>query len=193
MPKSPKPREVPEPTPDTFSPLEGISELFEDLTEEQKILHRMLISWTKHPLGEAMDDAEEIPKGGKDRAAPVDRASMERRIREILSKRPAAVHLVRSSEDLKGPKGAKEVPSWLVVVGDGEELATALEDLKKKVARLSPSDIPFRDVVLWVRRWDAAVWERLVSEGLGALEERPLWLKPWNASGSLLGDFRFVR
>lgn len=193
MPKPSKPREVPEPAPDTFSPLEEISELFEDLSEEQKVLHRMLVSWSKHPLGEALDDAESVPRGGKDVLAPVDRASMERRIRSVLEKRPAAVHLIRSKEDFEGPHRDKHPPSWLMIVGDGEDLAGALQDLRAKVAELPTSEVPFRDVVFWVRRWDAAAWERAASEGLGALEERPLWLKTWDASGSLLGDFRFVQ
>jgi hypothetical protein len=193
VPKAPRSRKSVQPSDDTFDPLEGISELFADMSDQQKALHVRSMAWTRHPLGESLDAAETLEEGGKGPAGPVDRALMERNLREVLSHHPTSVYLVHSSQSLPGAEKGKEKPSWLLMVGDGDDPGKALAELASRSQGLSSSDLPFRDVVVWARRWDAATWERMTDQGLGVLEERPIWLKIWESSGSLLGPFRFLQ
>lgn len=181
------------PKSDTFSPLEEVGEFFEDISKEQRAIARSMVAWARHPLGTSLDDAETTPAAGKEGPASVDAAWMERKLREVLASTPAPVYLVRSSEPVGSGSSTKDKPSWVVIIGDGDDLGKALAELTARAEGLSEHDLPFRDVVLWTRRWDAATWERATAHGLGAMEERPIWLKVWESSGSLLGPLRFLR
>ena len=148
---------------------------------------KQLAGWVGHPLAKPLDAAElSLAKGSTGGTVTTEEMArgLEVQQRGLTG---ATVHVVGSDAAVGVNVGGGTDTIWVVLVGDDRDLGRAFHQLKEEIAEEHEKFPACHDVVFWTRKWDAPAWSKAFGDGLGALAPKPLWVKLWDANGTLVG------